>query len=143
MENKKINKIQKEFDLGVILNITTMRLFTNMEDVYEILNYLTGDNIYTHQIPRVMSIAKTYILSLYPELTGVGNTVEINSFDDAKVFINEQKKVFGNKLSLSPMEKTDGYSYVDPIKEAIDMTSRKINEKVLVLKPTKKQSNTK
>ena len=131
MENKEINKIQKEFDLGAILNITTKRLFTSMEDVYEVLNYLTGDSIYTHQLPRVMPIAKAYVLSLHPELTGVGDTVEINSFDDAKAFINEQKKVFGNKLPLSPMGKTDGYSYVDPIEEAIDMTSEKINKKVL------------
>lgn len=135
MEKKEINKIQKEFDLGSILNITTKRLFTSMEDVYEVLNYLTGDSIYTHQLPRVMPIAKTYVLSLYPELTGVGDTVEINSFDDAKAFINEQKKVFGNKLPLSPMGKTDEYSYVDPIEEAIDMTSGKTNKKVL--KPSK------
>lgn len=75
MKNKEINKIQKEFNLGAILNITTNRLFTNLEDVYEVLNYLTGDSVYTHQIPRVMPIAKAYILSLYPELTGVGDTV--------------------------------------------------------------------
>ena len=135
MENKEINKIQKEFDLGAILNITTKRLFTSMEDVYEVLNYLTGDSIYTHQIPRVMPIAKAYVLSLHPELTGVGDTVEINSFDAAKSFINEQKKVFGNKLPLSPMGKTDGYSYVDPIEEVIDITSGKTNKKVL--KPSK------
>lgn len=131
MENKEVNKIQKEFDLGAILNITTKRLFTSMEDVYEVLNYLTGDSICSHQIPRVMPIAKTYILSLHPELTGVGDTVEINSFDDAKAFINKQKKVFGNKLLLSPMGKTDGYSYVDSIEEAVDMTSGKTNKKVL------------
>ena len=137
MESKEIKKFQKEFDLGTILTITTNRLFTNMEDVYEILNYLTGDTIYTHQIPRVIPIAKTYVLSLYPELTGVGDTVEINSFDDVKAFINEQKKVFGDELPLSPMGKTDGYSYVDPIEEVIDMTPEKV-KKVLVLKPTKK-----
>lgn len=48
MKNKEINKIQKEFNLGAILNITTNRLFTNLEDVYEVLNYLTGDSVYTH-----------------------------------------------------------------------------------------------
>lgn len=131
MKNKEINKIPKEFNLGAILNITTNRLFTNLEDVYEVLNYLTGDSVYTHQIPRVMPIAKAYILSLYPELTGVGDTVEINSFDDAKAFISEQKKVFGNKLPLSPMGKTDGYSHVDPIEEAVDIISEKTNKKVL------------
>ena len=53
MENQEM---QRDFDLGAILNITTSRLFTNMDDVYEVLDYLTGDSIYTHQIPRVTKI---------------------------------------------------------------------------------------
>ena len=114
---------QRYFDLGAVLNITTSRLFTNMEDVYEVLNYLTGDNIYTHQFPRVMEVVKPYVLSLHPELKGVGEKVEIHSFEDAKAFVDEQKKVFGDKLPLKPMSKTDGYSYVDPIEEAVEMTS--------------------
>ena len=123
MENTGIEKNSKQFDLGAILNITTSRLFTNMDDVYEILNYLTGDSIFIHQIPRVMDAAKPYVLSLHPELEGVGVGVAINSFEDAKAFVNEQKKIYGNKLSLTPMSKTDGYSHVDPIEEAIEIKS--------------------
>ena len=120
MENQEM---QRDFDLGAVLNITTSRLFTSMDDVSEVLNYLTGDSIYTHQIPRVMDAAKPYVLSLHPELKGVGDDVEIHSFEDAKAFVDEQKKVFGDKLPLKPMSKTDGYSYVDPIEESVEMTS--------------------
>ena len=120
MENQEM---QRDFDLGAVLNITAGRLFTNMDDVYEVLSYLTGSRIYTQQIPRVMEAAKPYVLSLYPELKGVGADVEIHSFEDAKAFVDEQKKVFGDKLPLKPMSRTDGYSYVDPIEEAVEMTS--------------------
>lgn len=123
MENTKIEKNSKQFDLGAILNITTGILFTSMDDVYEVLNYLTGDSIFIHQIPRVMDAAKPYVLSLHPELEGVGVGVTINSFEDAKAFVDEQKKIYGNKLSLTPMSKTDGYSHVDPIEEAIEIKS--------------------
>ncbi len=122
MENQEM---QRDFDLGAILNITTSRLFTNMDDVYEVLDYLTGDSIYTHQIPRVMDAAQPYVLSLHPELKGVGDNVEINSFEDAKAFVDEQKKIFGEKLSLKPMSKTDGYSYVDPMEEVDEIHSKK------------------
>ena len=118
-------ELQKDFDLGAVLNITTGRLFTRMDDVYNVLNYLTGDSIFTHQIPRVMEIAKPYVLSLHPELKGVGDDVEIHNFEEAMAFVDEQKKIFGEKLSLKPMSKDDGYSYVDPIEEAIDITSGK------------------
>lgn len=123
MENTEIEKNSKQFDLGAILNITTGILFTSMGDVYEVLNYLTGDSIFIHQIPRVMDAAKPYVLSLHPELEGVGVGVAINSFEDAKAFVDEQKKIYGNKLSLTPMSKTDGYSHVDPIEEAIEIKS--------------------
>jgi hypothetical protein len=125
MYNHEIGNNQKVFDLGAILNITTCRLLTNMDDIYEVLNYLTGDSIYTHQIPRVIKVARSYVLSLYPELNGIDNDVVINSFEDAKIFIDEQKQVFGEKLPLMPMSKADGYSYVDPIIEAFEMTSRR------------------
>ena len=122
-----------ESDIAYVISYLTTETDVAMKYIEDgkVLNYLTGDSVYTHQIPRVMPIAKSYILSLYPELTGVGDTVEINSFDDAKAFISEQKKVFGNKLPLSPMGKTDGYSHVDPIEEAVDMISEKTNKKVL------------
>lgn len=123
MENTEMEKNSKQFDLGAILNITTGILFTSMDDVYEVLNYLTGDSIFIHQIPRVMDAAKPYVLSLHPELEGVGVGVAINSFEDAKAFVDEQKKIYGNKLSLTPMSKTDGYSHVDPIEEAIEIKS--------------------
>ena len=86
MENQEPN--QREFDLETILNITTGRLFTSMDDIYEILEYLSSDSLATHQLPRVAGIARNYILSIYPELKGVGEDVEINSFDEAKVFID-------------------------------------------------------
>ncbi len=123
MENKETVKQTKEFDLGAILNISTSRLFTNMDDVYDVLNYLTGDEIYSHQIPRVMKTAKSYVLSLYPELEGIGVDVAISSFEDAKAFVDEQKKTFGEKLPLSPMSKADGYIPMDPIEEAEEMLS--------------------
>ena len=63
--------------------------------------------------------------SIYPELKGVGEDVEINSFDEAKAFIDEQKKLFGEKLALRPMTKEDGYSHIDPEIEAIEMMKGK------------------
>ncbi|MBP5684567.1 MAG: hypothetical protein J6X02_04865 [Bacilli bacterium] len=125
MENQGMDENQKYFDLGAILNITTRRLFTSMDDIHDILSYLTGNKLYTHQLPRAEDFAQPYILSLYPELKGVGVDVEIHSAEDAKAFVDEQKKIFGEKLPLRPMPKSNGYSYVDPIEEAVEMTSGK------------------
>jgi len=120
MENK-----EKEFDLGTVLSITTGRLFTDLDNVYSALNYLTGDNIYTHQIARVVKVAGPYVLSKYPQLEGVGSDLVVNSEEDVITFLKEQKKIYGNKFALTPMTKEDGYSYVDPIEEIVQIKSKK------------------
>ncbi len=36
---------ERNFDLGTVLTITSGRLFTNLDNVYDILNYLSNDKI--------------------------------------------------------------------------------------------------
>ncbi len=115
---------EKSFDLGSVLTVTTGRLFTEMEKVYDILNYLSNDSIYTHQIPRVMEAAQPYVLTQYPQLEGVGKDVVINSWKDAKAFLDSQKEVFGDSFALSPMPK-EMCEHIDSIEEAIEMRSTK------------------
>lgn len=94
---------EKVFDLGTVLTITSGRLFTDMYNVYYILNHLSNDRIYTHQIPQVMEIARLYVLERYPQLDGVGNDIVISSEQDIKAFIDEQKGVYGDSFALSSM----------------------------------------
>ena len=101
----------RQFDLGAILNISTCRVFTNMDDVYDVLSYLMGEEVYTHQIPIVADEARPYVLALYPELNGVGVNTVINNYDDAKAFVDEQKQIFGETLPLIPMPKNNNCSY--------------------------------
>ena len=109
-----INNNSKQFDLGTILTITTAkcRLFTEIENLYIILDYLTGSTHLTHELPRAHEIVRPYVLSLYPNLEGVGDDVVIESYEDLENFLTEQKKIFGETLALSPIPK--GYSYIEP-----------------------------
>lgn len=86
---------------------------------------MTDDDLYTHQLPRAVKSVQPYVLSLYPQLEGVGVDVVINSFDDAKAFVDEQKKVFGDKLVLTPIPKEYGYSHIDPVEELAEMRSKR------------------
>jgi len=44
----------KDFHISDILSITDGRLVStrHMDGIYEILNFMTGDNLFTHQLPR-------------------------------------------------------------------------------------------
>ena len=96
---------EREFDLGIILSVTTSRLFTDIENIYNVSEYLSGKNVNSHQIPDILGRAKPYILSLYPDLEGIGEDEVFSSKEDVDKFVNKQKEVFGETLPLKPMYK--------------------------------------
>jgi hypothetical protein len=54
--------LTKTFTLAAVLTITTGRLVSSMDDVYEILNHITGDNLFTHVLPRALRFAAPLLL---------------------------------------------------------------------------------
>lgn len=66
----------KTFPLRVVLTVTTKRLLTSRRgqrdngigDLYDILNWMTEDNLFTHQLPRAALECKPWLLRWFPEL---------------------------------------------------------------------------
>jgi len=54
--------ITKRFHLGDILSITTGKLVSlqNIDGVFEILNFMTGDGLHMHQLSRVADECKPF-----------------------------------------------------------------------------------
>jgi hypothetical protein len=53
----------KQFHFSDILSVTTGRLVStrHMDGIYDILNFLTEDNLYTHQLPRAMKECEPWL----------------------------------------------------------------------------------
>jgi hypothetical protein len=60
----------KVFHIGDILSVTTERLVSerHMAGVYDVLNFLTGDSLYTHQLPRANEEVADWVRAQYPQL---------------------------------------------------------------------------
>jgi hypothetical protein len=60
----------KSFHISDVLSATTGRLVSSrhMEGVYDILNFVTGDNLYTHQLPRAMRECEPWLRTQFPTL---------------------------------------------------------------------------
>lgn len=62
-----------------MLTVTTGRLLTKprgsgdngIGDLYGILNWMTSDNLFTHQLPRAMEECSPWLLRWFPELATV------------------------------------------------------------------------
>lgn len=120
---------RKLFHLGDILSITTGRLVSPrlMGGVYDILNYMTQDNLYTHQLPRAGDECKPWLLRQHPQL----RTVDASSIDrdNWQDWLAEQVKLFGKELLVEPIPRDD-HDYIEPIAELVEMVG---SEKVIVV----------
>lgn len=61
----------KHFHLGDVLSITTMRMLSprGMDGVYDILRFMTGNDVATHQCGRVARECAPFLLKQHPQLT--------------------------------------------------------------------------
>jgi hypothetical protein len=84
---------EHSFPTPVILSICHEKLLCEISEVYRICNFLTGDELYTHQLPRAREILKPWIFEQLPQL---------RKWDDSKInrknalkFIELAKTKFG------------------------------------------------
>ncbi len=105
------------FDLGDILTITTGRLVASrhMAAVYEVLDFMTGDKLFTHQLPRAGRECAPRILEQHPALAAVVEP-ELDGEEAAYRWVAEQKLQFGDALWLVPIAAAD-HTRIDPFEE--------------------------
>lgn len=107
----------KDFHISDILTITTGRLVSSrhMTGVYDILGWMTGENLFTHQLPRVAREAKPVLLATHPQLASVDSEAEINP-DNLKGWIADRVKEFGETLPV-PKLGVDQHERIDALSE--------------------------
>lgn len=118
-------KEYKDFHIGDIITITSgcMVSLKGIGGVYEILNWMTGENHLTHQLPRASRQCEPILKDLYPDLA----TIVIPNFDHVPEidqaghwydWLGQQVVKFGETL---PVPKIIGHTAVDPIAELFEM----------------------
>lgn len=122
--------MSKHFHIGDILSITGEKLVSPrlISGVYDILNYMTGDELYTHQLPRAMRECRPYILKQHPQLAAVdesGVTPET-----WRAWLDEQIAKFGETLPVDPLPE-HAHEFIDPISELAEKVHP---DKIIVVK---------
>jgi hypothetical protein len=106
--------------LGDVLTITTGALVSrdHMDGVYRILNYMTGDNLFTHQLPRAMDEARPVILAQHPWLASIASPVFPDGVTagDVYAWLDAMEAEHGATVDLEPMAPED-HTHIDPISE--------------------------
>lgn len=113
----------KTFHLGDILSATTGKLVStrHIEGVYDILGFMTGENLMTHQLPRAMREAAPEILRQHPDLADIHPpTLTPETW---RGWLDAMIMRFGKTRTLTPMV---GHVPVDPMLELASMTDKPI-----------------
>lgn len=132
----------KRFDLRDILTVTTGRLltkatpdgFNGIDKLYAILDWMTGDEVFTHQLGRFSKECKPYLLQWFPELAQADGRLdrldELVAADLTKqkqeavsTWLTELKAMFPALKDVYEVPKIprDDHDVIDPLTELIDM----------------------
>lgn len=149
---------QKQFSLRDVLTVTTGRLLTQPKgerdngigNLYELLNWITSDNLYTHQLPRAEDACRPWLIKCFPELAGASDYLykleellainrgrgqeAINSWlSHLKTRYPDIKETY----DVTPMP--GGWVHIDPLTEAESMIGR---ERMIVLNAPEREAET-
>lgn len=123
----------KAFSLGQILSITTGRLCCDMGGIYDILNHITGDNLFTHVLPRASKFAKPMLLELFPKLEAAATEASMermdallaehagNPMEGIQQWLTWLRKDHGLEESYKLPTFADRWQSRNPIAEAVEM----------------------
>jgi hypothetical protein len=123
----------RRFELGDILSVTTECLVSrrHIDGVYDILGYMTGETLFTHQLPRANDMCRPALLAQHPQLTDVRLPDEPESGwtqDTVNAWVDSLAPMYGRELEVVPLPESQRDPQ-NPIEELCDMVGP---EKVLV-----------
>ena len=108
----------RTFHLGDVLSITTGALVSprHMDGIYDILNWMTGDSLFTHQLPRAADECQAPLLAQHPDLAAVTLPDDFGGKEGADAWLAEQVAVYGETREVTPLA-PDDHTRMDPITE--------------------------
>ncbi len=114
--------MDKWFHLGDILTVTTGKFMAprGVGALYDLLGFMAGESLSTHQLPRVSDECAPRLLEQHPQLAKVQTPPVWEQGDvareDVEKWLAQQVARFGETLPVAPMSPED-HTSIDPITE--------------------------
>ena len=112
----------RTFHLGDVLSVTTGRLVSpsHMDGIYGVLNWMTSDDLMTHQLPRAIDECQGPLLAQHPDLAAIEMPDDFGGKEGVDRWLAEQVARYGETREVAPL--TDGgHARIDPITELRQM----------------------
>lgn len=111
-----------KFTTGEIISAGLGKLACDIEGMYKIMNFLTGDNLFTHQLPRAFLACEAWVIAQHPWLKELDESA--CNPETWRAWLDDAEARFGKTHELQPLPEGRWRS-VDPIREAIELMEDK------------------
>jgi hypothetical protein len=108
--------ITKEFPTLHVLSTVTGMLMADIGGVYEVLNWMTGESIFTHQLPRVCREAKAVMQKTRPDLAEAFAEADQVNPDNVREWAALWLDRYGPMIAVPKMT-ADQHERIDPLSE--------------------------
>lgn len=116
--------MKKTFTIGTVLSITHHALLTEIGNVYEILNFMLDENLYTHSLPRAGKACAPVLLSQHPQLSKWDELSKDVDTRNWKGKLALAQEMFGETLEVEKAP-TGVYLHKNPIEDLADILNKK------------------
>jgi hypothetical protein len=113
----------RDFHIGDIISAMTGKLVSprHIGGVYDVLNYMTGDELFTHQLPRASRECEPHLREQHPDLAAIvfpdwSGLTSDNAEATVMAWLAEQVAVFGETRPVRALP-ADDHTSINPITE--------------------------
>jgi hypothetical protein len=120
----------------IIMAATGVAMWRDGEDFgvcYDILNFMTGDNLFTHQLPRAGNEVAPYLIDQFPWLKEVKEDIKGCNTENWHEYREKYCAQYGEFHEVYPMP-MDDHDIIDPIDELEQMVDDP--SKIIIIDPT-------
>lgn len=111
----------KDFPTDDVLSTVTGYFVSinGISGVYNVLNWMTGESIYTHQISRISKEAAPVILAAHPNLAAAYEEAKLVNQENWRVWRRTWINRYGPTISV-PKFTIDQHERIDPLSELVE-----------------------
>lgn len=109
----------QEFPTRDVLSTITGRLMGDMGGVYEVLNYMTGESVFTHQLPRIGREAVPVVVAVHPQLQQAIDEAEQVTQENYLQWRQTWEDRYGPTIAVPRFNEAQ-HERIDPLSEAAE-----------------------
>lgn len=114
------NELAETFSLRAILTVGSGILLCEMNELYRLLSYMTGDECFTHQIPRFCEECRPALYQQFPEMLVLVAMLSVRprNMQELEQWLRNREAEFGSGHVVQRLD-PGRHVYLDPVAELL------------------------